>query len=196
MQWYVCTSPFLRAWFCIWNVYILVVNSLKSARFIVGYCQNFPWNLGNLIITKICLFEYIENFTSKNWNFSDKKIKKKKKKKSKTKQNSTIFHISAQNIYCGYSLEPPRRKHTNIILSPLTLTFFIVKLGFRGVYIIFLISAQKHRLWVLVRTASFFFYVAMINCRSRLSGWASNPLMLIKIYQNITQFLCNHNYLE
>ena len=27
------------------------------------------------------------------------------------------------------------------------------KLGFTGVYIIFLISAQKHRLWVLVRTA-------------------------------------------
>ena len=32
--------------------------------------------------------------------------------------------------------------------------FYIVKLGFTGVYIIFLISAQKHRLWVLVRTAS------------------------------------------
>ena len=31
---------------------------------------------------------------------------------------------------------------------------FIVKLGFTGVYIIFVISAQKHRLWVLVRTAS------------------------------------------
>ena len=32
--------------------------------------------------------------------------------------------------------------------------YYIVKLGFTGVYIIFLISAQKHRLWVLVRTAS------------------------------------------
>ena len=32
--------------------------------------------------------------------------------------------------------------------------FYTVKLGFTGVYIIFLISAQKHRLWVLVRTAS------------------------------------------
>ena len=31
--------------------------------------------------------------------------------------------------------------------------FYIVKLGFTGVYIIFLISAQKHRVWVLVRTA-------------------------------------------
>ena len=32
--------------------------------------------------------------------------------------------------------------------------FYIVKLGFTGVYIIFLISAQKHRLWVLFRSAS------------------------------------------
>ena len=32
--------------------------------------------------------------------------------------------------------------------------FYFVKLGFTGVYIIFLISAQKHRLWLLVRTAS------------------------------------------
>ena len=32
--------------------------------------------------------------------------------------------------------------------------FYIVKLGFTGVYIIFLIAAQNHRLWVLIRTAS------------------------------------------
>ena len=38
--------------------------------------------------------------------------------------------------------------------DPLKLHFYIVKLGFTGVYIIFLISAQKHRLWVLIRTAS------------------------------------------
>ena len=39
---------------------------------------------------------------------------------------------------------------------PLKPHFYIVKLGFTGVhlYITFLISAQKHRLWVLVRTAS------------------------------------------
>ena len=34
----------------------------------------------------------------------------------------------------------------NIILTPLL--FYIVKLGFTEVYIIFLISAQKRRLWV------------------------------------------------
>ena len=38
--------------------------------------------------------------------------------------------------------------------EPLKPHFYIVKLGFTGVYISFLISAQKHRLWVLVRTAS------------------------------------------
>ena len=38
--------------------------------------------------------------------------------------------------------------------DPLKPHFYIVKLRFTGVYIIFLISAQKHRLWVLVRTAS------------------------------------------
>ena len=32
-------------------------------------------------------------------------------------------------------------------LDPLKPHFYIVKLGFTGVYIIFLISAQKHRLW-------------------------------------------------
>ena len=46
------------------------------------------------VITKTRLFKYLENFTTKNWKFSDK--------------NSDIFHISAQNIDCGYSLEPRR----------------------------------------------------------------------------------------
>ena len=38
--------------------------------------------------------------------------------------------------------------------DPLKPHFYIVKLEFTGVYIIFLISAQNHRLWVPVRTAS------------------------------------------
>ena len=49
--------------------------------------------------TKTRLFKYIENFTTKHWKFSDK--------------NSDIFHIFAQNIDCGYSLEPPRRGGSN-----------------------------------------------------------------------------------
>ena len=53
------------------------------------------------------------------------------------------------------------RNHAHIItktrlynFDPLKRHFYIVKLGFTGVYIIFLISAQKHRLWVLVIVAS------------------------------------------
>ena len=58
-------------------------------------------------------------------------------------------------VTCGhYTIALSSRKQAYIILTPLNPTLFIVKLGFTGVYIIFLISAQKHRLWVLVRTAS------------------------------------------
>ena len=42
------------------------------------------------------LFKYIENFTTKNWKFSNKN-----------------YDIYAQNIYCVYSLEPPRRGGSN-----------------------------------------------------------------------------------
>ena len=41
---------------------------------------------------KTRLFEYIENFTTKKGKFLVK--------------NSDIFHISAETIDCGYSLEP------------------------------------------------------------------------------------------
>ena len=37
--------------------------------------------------------------------------------------------------------------------DPLKPHFYTVKLGFAGVFINFLISTQKHRLWVLIRTA-------------------------------------------
>ena len=50
-------------------------------------------------IIKTSLFNYTENFTTKKWKFSDK--------------NTDIFHISAQNTDCGYSLEPPRRGGSN-----------------------------------------------------------------------------------
>ena len=39
-------------------------------------------------------------------------------------------------------------------VDPLKPHCYILKLGFTGVYIILLISAQKHRLWVLIRIAS------------------------------------------
>ena len=54
----------------------------------------------SIAITKTRLFKYIENFTTiKIENFQIK--------------NPDIFHISAKNIDCGYSLEPPRRGSSN-----------------------------------------------------------------------------------
>ena len=82
-------------------------------------------------ITKTRLFKYTENFTTKNYKFSDK--------------NSDIFHISAQNIDCGYSLKPHRgdsneypqsmylsRNNKNNVY-PCKPQFYYIKVGFQGV---------------------------------------------------------------
>ena len=73
-------------------------------HYIKFYCRKLQRNNWirylKLIITKTRLFKYIENFTHKKMaNFQIKK--------------SDIFHISVQNIDCGYSLEPPRRGGSN-----------------------------------------------------------------------------------
>ena len=41
------------------------------------------------------------------------KISPPKSENFEIKKNSDIFHISAQNVDCGYSLEPPRRGGSN-----------------------------------------------------------------------------------
>ena len=64
-------------------------------------------------------------------------------------KNSDIFHISAQNIDCGYSLEPPRRGGSNVYprsmfyaeirtnnVYPCKPQFYYIKVGFKGVKII------------------------------------------------------------
>ena len=83
------------------------------------------------LIMKTRLFKYIEKFTTKNWKFSDK--------------NSDIFQISAQNIDCWYSLEPPRpggsneypqsmflSRNKNNNLYPCKPKFYYIKVGFNG----------------------------------------------------------------
>ena len=61
-------------------------------------------------------------------------------------KNSDKLHISAQNIDCGYSLEPPRRGGSNgypqsMFLSknkkeyPCKPQFYYIKMGFKGVKI-------------------------------------------------------------
>ena len=64
-------------------------------------------------------------------------------------QKPENFHISAQNMDCGYSLEPPRRRGSNeypqsMFLSrnkknnvyPCKPQFYYIKVGFKGVNII------------------------------------------------------------
>ena len=84
-----------------------------------------------IVITKTHLFKYIENFTTKNWKFSDK--------------NSDIFHISAQNKACWHLLEWPHWGSSNEYPQSMFLNrntknnvyhskpqFYNIKLGFKG----------------------------------------------------------------
>ena len=95
--------------------------------------NNIYFHAENIMETH--LFKYTENFTTKKWKFSAK--------------ISDIFHDYAQNIDCGYSLEPPRRGGSNefpqsMFLSrnkknnvyPCKPQFYYIKVGFKGVKII------------------------------------------------------------
>ena len=87
-------------------------------------------------ITKTRLFKYIENFTTKkNWEFQIKIL--------------IFFHISTQNIDCGYSLEPHQWGGSNEYPQSMCLSrnmknnvytfkpqFYYIKVGFKGVKII------------------------------------------------------------
>ena len=67
------------------------VTSLDTCTNDDSVCPHSCMTMQNIM--KIRLSKYIENFTTKNLKFSDK--------------NADIFHISAQNIDSGYSLELP-----------------------------------------------------------------------------------------
>ena len=89
----------------------------------------------SLPLPKQAYSKYTENFTTK----------KKQKNSKKSDKSSGIFHISAQNIDCGYALEPPRRGGSNgypqsTFLSrnkknnvyPCKPKFYYIKWGLRG----------------------------------------------------------------
>ena len=71
-----------------------------------------------------------------------------------TSLNGILFLEPYPELWCCLTKPQNITKIGLYNFDPLKPRFYIVKLGFTGVYIIFLISAQKHRLWVLVRTAS------------------------------------------
>ena len=67
--------------------------------------------------------------------------------------SSIIYNIiSSENLYTWVFGDDITKTYL-YNFDPLKRHFYIVKLAFTGVCIIFLNSAQKHRLWVLVRTA-------------------------------------------
>ena len=95
------------------------------------YIYNRIWT-----ITKTRLFEYIENFSTKNLKFSDK-------------NSDFVFIFLLKNIDCGYSLEPPRWGGSNkypqsMFLSrnkknnvyPCRPQFYYIKMGLKGIKII------------------------------------------------------------
>ena len=119
-------------------------------------CLNL-WLMFVYSITKTRLFKYIENVTIKNWKFSDK--------------NSDILHTSAQNIDCGYSLEPPRRGGSNeyhnlcflaeirkLMYTPVNPSFTIQKRGLRGskFYSLFSWCLSRAGWYVNTKLVSFF----------------------------------------
>ena len=108
--------------------YILLNMSIGRTNILQG-----SWTAESL--RKHAYSNILKIFTTKNWKFSDK--------------NSNTFHISAQNIDCGYSLEPLRRGGSNeypqsMLLSrnkknnayPCKPQFYYIKVGFKGVKII------------------------------------------------------------
>ena len=110
-----------------WAYYLQVVH-ISSHTLIF---ENTLWKHGYSNILKI--------LPSKNENFQIK--------------NSDIFHITAQNIDCGYSLEPPREGGSNEYPQSMFLIrnkknnvypyipyirkpqFYYIKVGFKGVKI-------------------------------------------------------------
>ena len=72
--------------------------------------------------------------------------------KSSRRQNHVIPPFLSRKR--TWTIRMTSRKTRLYNFDPLKPHIYIVKLGFTGIYIIFLISAQKHRMWILVRTAS------------------------------------------
>ena len=74
---------------------------------------------------------------------------------NKNPDKPTVLHsFGAIGLYQHMNLSGHHENIHRYDFDPLKPHFYIVKLGFTGVYIIFVISSQKHRLCVLVGTAS------------------------------------------
>ena len=93
MRWLNCIWPYLP------NCQVLLRKPDSSSVLVFV-------SLFLLSFTKTRLFKYFENF------YNNKKKKKKKNVNTQMKYSGS-FHISSQNIECGYLLEAPRRGISN-----------------------------------------------------------------------------------
>ena len=133
-HYYVCCilNPLSRE---VMNLLINLFRSLHSRIFLFILPRKQTLNYHSLI-TKTRLFKYIEDLTFKN-----------SKKKNQIKPPKLF--IFAQNIDCGYSLEPPRQGSSNKYpqsmfssknkknnVDPCKPQFYYIKVGFKGVKII------------------------------------------------------------
>ena len=109
--------------------------TIFKSHFIIKFQFNY-WQNNN------GMYHYENKPIQVYWKFYHQKMKISDK-------NSDIFHISAQNIDCGYSLEPPRRGGSNeypqsMFLSknkknnvyPCKPQFYYIQVGFKGVNIL------------------------------------------------------------
>ena len=105
-------------------------NVCSPAKYIVAYEETLQNGASHYENTPIQIY----------WNFYFQKTENLQIK------ISDIFHISAQNIDCGYSLEPPRRGGSNEYPQSMFLSrnkknnvylckpqFYYIKVGFKGV---------------------------------------------------------------
>ena len=79
------------------------MHSIIATTFIISHYENTP----------IPIYIEISHKTKQNKKKKQKKKNKKKKKHWNSDKKFWYFHISAQNINYGHSLEPPRRSGSN-----------------------------------------------------------------------------------
>ena len=69
---------------------------------------------------------------------------------------NNIRFLCILSLYFSFFLSAHPLPYAHVIYAQFATQFYVAKLGFyRGVYF-FLSLSQKHRLWVLVRTATMF----------------------------------------
>ena len=110
-------------------------------------------------------------------------------------KNYDIFHISAQNIDCGYSLEPPRRGGSNEYPQSMFLIrnkknnaypckpqFYYIKVGFKGVkkyrYVFVMLHMYLYILW---------------DCKIYYMCIMDTPVLWIKSCYQIFQYILTEN---